>query len=150
MTYRNSYRRGYRNSAPSTGRIARPNKRPGPCRYCQEEIPAMGGQLWREDDGAWSVVHRPAEWAGSPTSGHYVGGCPDETDRMNAQGRFGGQDGAGSERDRIASRAALASAMAEREAPGSRGSKYAYTSTGARMTMSSRRCEDAPCCGCCD
>ena len=30
------------------------------------------------------------------------------------------------------------------------GSKYAYTSTGARMTMSSRRCEDAPCCGCCD
>lgn len=31
-----------------------------------------------------------------------------------------------------------------------RGSKYAYTSTGARMTLSSRRCEDAPCCGCCD
>lgn len=30
------------------------------------------------------------------------------------------------------------------------GSKYAYTSTGTRMTMSSRRCEDAPCCGCCD
>jgi len=30
------------------------------------------------------------------------------------------------------------------------GSKYAYTSSGARMTMSSRRCEDAPCCGCCD
>ena len=30
------------------------------------------------------------------------------------------------------------------------GGKYAYTSTGARMTMSSRRCEDAPCCGCCD
>ena len=31
-----------------------------------------------------------------------------------------------------------------------RGGKYAYTSSGARMTMSSRRCEDAPCCGCCD
>ncbi len=29
------------------------------------------------------------------------------------------------------------------------GSKYAYTSSGARMTMSSRRCIDAPCCGCC-
>jgi hypothetical protein len=27
---------------------------------------------------------------------------------------------------------------------------YAYTGSGARMTMSSRRCEDAPCCGCCD
>ena len=31
-----------------------------------------------------------------------------------------------------------------------RGSRYAYTSSGARVTMSSRRCEDAPCCGCCD
>jgi hypothetical protein len=30
------------------------------------------------------------------------------------------------------------------------GSKYAYTETGARVTVSSRRCEDAPCCGCCD
>jgi hypothetical protein len=30
------------------------------------------------------------------------------------------------------------------------GSKYAYTADGARMTVSSRRCEDAPCCGCCD
>jgi hypothetical protein len=33
---------------------------------------------------------------------------------------------------------------------GYRDSKYAYTASGARMTMSSRRCEDAPCCGCCD
>ena len=50
--------------------------------------------------------------------------------------------------------AAGASARNGYRAPGayrrSRGSKYAYTSTGARMTMSSRRCEDAPCCGCCD
>jgi hypothetical protein len=30
------------------------------------------------------------------------------------------------------------------------GSKYAYTAGGARMTMASARCEDAPCCGCCD
>ena len=26
----------------------------------------------------------------------------------------------------------------------------AYTSSGARMTSRSGRCEDAPCCGCCD
>lgn len=30
------------------------------------------------------------------------------------------------------------------------GPKYAYTAGGARMTVSSMRCEDAPCCGCCD
>jgi hypothetical protein len=27
---------------------------------------------------------------------------------------------------------------------------YACTSTGARMTSRQGRCEDAPCCGCCD
>jgi hypothetical protein len=27
---------------------------------------------------------------------------------------------------------------------------YGYTSTGARMTDRFSRCEDAPCCGCCD
>jgi hypothetical protein len=31
-----------------------------------------------------------------------------------------------------------------------RGSKYGYTSSGARVTDRYRRCEDAPCCGCCD
>ena len=30
------------------------------------------------------------------------------------------------------------------------GPKYAYTGTGARVTMASARCIDAPCCGCCD
>ena len=33
---------------------------------------------------------------------------------------------------------------------GYRGSRYAYTSGGARMTNRYSRCEDAPCCGCCD
>jgi hypothetical protein len=28
--------------------------------------------------------------------------------------------------------------------------KYAYTASGARMTDRASRCEDAPCCGCCD
>ena len=30
------------------------------------------------------------------------------------------------------------------------GPRYAYTASGARMTLASARCEDAPCCGCCD
>jgi hypothetical protein len=30
------------------------------------------------------------------------------------------------------------------------GPKYAYTAGGARMTVASQRCIDAPCCGCCD
>ena len=108
------------------------------------DVPAGAGQLWREQDGAWSVVHTLAEWHGSPVSGRYVGGCPAETDEMNARGKFGGQD-ARPESVRIASIAATYAAM-RRTDPG----KYAYTSSGARMTMSSRRCEDAPCCGCCD
>lgn len=54
---------------------------------------------------------------------------------------------------------AEAGSMAPRQAPAGAdlravsrraGSRYGYTSTGARVTMSSARCEDAPCCGCCD
>ena len=104
---RSGYRRGYSSTRQTTGRIAKPNARPGPCRGCGEEIPAGAGQLWREESGAWSVVHRIAEWAGSPVSGQYTGGCPAETDRMNRDGHFGGPDGARSERDRIASYAAI-------------------------------------------
>lgn len=37
-----------------------------------------------------------------------------------------------------------------REVSAMAGGKYAYTASGARLTMASRRCEDAPCCGCCD
>ena len=37
-----------------------------------------------------------------------------------------------------------------RRRSGYRRSRYAYTSTGARMTSRYGRCEDAPCCGCCD
>jgi hypothetical protein len=137
-------RRGYR-GAQTTGRVARPNARPGECRGCHEMIPAGAGQLWREQDGAWSVVHRPAEWAGSPVSGQYTGGCPAETDRMNEQGHFGGPGGAKSERDRIASYAAIYAASApEQPAP-----RRSYAST-ARTWDRRGRCEDAPCCGCCD
>lgn len=80
------YRSGYgrrRHDAPTTGRIPRANKRPGPCHYCGAEVPANGGQLWRNADGSWSAVHSESRWAGSPVSGRYVGGCPEETARLN-------------------------------------------------------------------
>ena len=39
---------------------------------------------------------------------------------------------------------------APRTSRGRRGGRYAYASSGARMTDRRGRCEDAPCCGCCD
>jgi hypothetical protein len=138
------YRKSYRYSRPQTaGRVAKANARPGDCRYCHLAIPANAGQLFREESGAWSVVHIKREWVGSPVSGQYTGGCPAETDRMNASGNFGGPDGPLSEYDRIASHARM-------HAPTQASTKYAYTPGGARMTERSSRCEDAPCCGCCD
>lgn len=156
-----SYRNNRRPQRRTVGRTGRPNARPDNCRGCQLLIPAGGGELFREDSGAWSVVHITAAWAGSPVSGQYSGGCPEETDRMNRDGKFGGPDGPLSEHDRIASAAALWAASHEapvqappgadlRDVSRRAGSRYAYTASGARMTMSSQRCEDAPCCGCCD
>lgn len=147
--------RGRRSYPPRVGRVAKPNRRPGACRVCQEEIPAYGGQLYREPGGAWSVVHHEATqggWLMDPRP--VTGGCPESTDRRNAElyarGFFGpGADAPSSERDRIAARAKYQSELAERDARTDPG-KYAYTSTGARMTDRARRCEDAPCCGCCD
>jgi hypothetical protein len=137
---RTSY--GRRSTRPVTaGRVARVNARPGDCLNCKVEIPAGCGTLWRQAGGSWSVAHRPAEWTGSPISGWYVGGCPDETDRMNADGQFGGPDGTTlSERERIAQTAATyaASNPARPERV-----HYGYNSRGRS------RCEDAPCCGCC-
>lgn len=130
---RNYGRRGY--SRPqTTGRVSKANARPGNCRSCGVEIPAGAGQLWREDSGAWSVVHLPREWAGSPVSGQWTYGCPDETDRLNG-------DGALPEHERIASAAAIHAARTPEPARQSRS----YACSGRRG-----RCEDAPCCGCCD
>lgn len=159
-----SYRGGryQKRQQRTTGRVGRVNGRPGDCRTCGKLIPAGAGELWRETSGAWSVIHRPAAWAGSPVSGFYAGGCPDETDRMNAAGKFGRDGQAGSEHERIAATGrgyAAAHAGAPVQAPAgadlravsaAAGSKYAYTADGARMTVASRRCIDAPCCGCCD
>ena len=146
MGYGRTSYRGNRSSSYTVGRVARVNARPGPCRGCDEEVPAGAGQLWREAGGAWSVVHTVAEWMGSPVSGKYVGGCPAETDGMNERGKFGGPDAGQLETARIA---AIASAYAAThpasETP--RRRSYARTSSGARMY---ERCGhvDYPCCGC--
>ena len=157
MAYRQSYAR--RSYAVTAGRIAKPNARPGKCRACQEDIPAYGGQLWRETDGAWSVVHVQESQGGWLMHPQPVrGGCPVDTDRRNAElhaAGFFGKDAPApaSERDHIARAAATAAAVAavapDRPARRS-GGRYGYTSSGARVTERSSRCEDAPCCGCCD
>lgn len=160
MSYynRNSHRRQSSRPRPVTpGRVARVNARPGPCYRCDEIVPAGAGQLWRKTDGTWEAIHASAEWHGSPVSGRYIYGCPADTDQMNA--RNPGRP----ESERLAAVAATYAAVHATEAPRQAGpdddvrevsrragSKYAYTSSGAPMTASSRRCEDAPCCGCCD
>jgi ribosomal protein L24E len=129
--YRSNYRRGgYSRARQTTGRVAKVNARPGECRYCHEPIPAGAGQLWREDDGAWSVVH--TEQRESRSGLCYIGGCPADTDKLNQAGKFTDR----SERDRLAAVAAT----------------YAATRPASARASGYRRgrCEDAPCCGCCD
>ena len=148
-------RRGY--SRPQTaGRVVQANKRPGPCRYCGLEVPAGAGQLWRESDGSWSVVHveeSQGGWLMRPQPVH--GGCPDSTDKRNAEmhaNGFLGPDAPlpASEHERIANAAARWAASNPVPAPRASRKSYGYTSSGARVTSSYGRCEDAPCCGCCD
>lgn len=143
-------RRGYSGRSQTTGRIAKVNARPGPCRTCGEETPAGAGQLWREADGAWSVVHVEATqggWLMDPQP--YRGGCPESTDKMNAERHAAGFFGPdapmpASERVSIAAKAAR---YAETTPAPQRRRSVAYTSTGAAMY---ERCthEDYPCCGC--
>jgi hypothetical protein len=152
---KSGYRRGYQRSQ-TAGRVSRPNARPGPCRGCGEEIPAGGGQLWREPGGAWSVVHVEQSQGGWLMHPQPVrGGCPESTDKRNAElhaSGFLGPDAPApvSERENIAATAATYASMhpASEARPARRS--YAYTSSGARMSSRYGRCEDAPCCGCCD
>ena len=152
MAYRSNYRRGY-SRRPTIGRISKVNARPGDCRTCGETIPACAGQLWREHDGSWSVIHTESSqggWLMDPRP--VTGGCPVDTDARNrelhASGFFGKDAPAPrSERDRIASTAAAYANRTERER--SERDKYSYASTHARYARRGR-CEDAPCCGCCD
>jgi hypothetical protein len=151
-------RSGYRRSSrpQTTGRVAKVNARPGPCKHCGEEIPAGAGQLWRGADG-WSVVHAEESQGGWLMNPQPVrGGCPASTDKRNAElhaAGFLGPDAPApaSERDHIAAVAArYAASNPASEAPARSRRSYAYTSSGARMTSRYGRCEDAPCCGCCD
>ena len=144
MAYRSGYASKRRFAA---GPVARVNQRPGDCRECGELVPAGAGELYREGSGAWSVRHRPQSKSGPASMwdrAPVTGGCPDVTDRLNARLLASGLiDGpAVPERERIAAMAAAFVPAASRDA-------YAY-SGGARMTSRRGRCEDAPCCGCCD
>jgi hypothetical protein len=83
-----------------------------------------------------------------------TGGCPVDTDKRNAglhASGFFGKDAPAprSERDRIAAAAARhAAAEADRAADRSR---YDLANVSAALATRRRgRCEDAPCCGCCD
>jgi hypothetical protein len=69
--------------------------------------------------------------------------CPDPEIPAGARINYGGPGA-------ITHQACQAMDAPRRARAGRRDSKYAYTNSGARVTMSSRRCEDAPCCGCCD
>ena len=149
MTYnRTSYRGGYRRSSRELppGRVSKPNRRPGACKACGELVPAGAGNLWRESDGAWSVVHVPESQGGWLMHPEPVrGGCPEATDKRNAEllasGFFGpGVSAVVSERDHIAGLVARFAATAQLTPRRGLAAEYAYTSTGARVTMSSRRC----------
>jgi hypothetical protein len=130
MAYR-SYQRGRRGYAPSAGRVSKPNRRPGPCRGCGEEIPAGAGDLWREADGSWSVAHVPESQGGWLMNPQPVrGGCPRATDERNAElhahGFFGPDAPAPvSEREHIAAMARRFAASAQGEAPRGRRGGYA-------------------------
>jgi hypothetical protein len=131
VTYRKDYRR-----TQQTG--PRPNTYAGTCISCGLAVAAGAGILTGSKATGYTVRHAPATWHGSPISGGYVNGCPADTDALNA--KLGHTD------DNYVGNVARASAIVV----GSPRGKSAYTSTGARMTSRSQRCEDAPCCGCCD
>ena len=114
MGYRAGYQRGSyrRNTTHTAGRVLKPNRRPGACRDCGEEIPAGAGNLYREPAGTWTVVHVEAHQGGWLMHPQPVrGGCPKLTDERNAQLHASGFFGEGaplprSEYERIAATAA--------------------------------------------
>ncbi len=129
-----SYRNSYQNRRPAQRTGPRPNKYAGACSRCGLTVPAGTGILTGSRATGYAVRHPDRYWAGSLVSGHWAGGCEGAADAglpAYAPKQAGPDDDL-----RDVSRRA--------------GGRYAYSSSGARMTMSSRRCEDAPCCGCCD
>jgi hypothetical protein len=139
MTYgrRGSYRRG---SVQKSG--PRPNTYPGQCATCGMNVAAGAGILTGTKQTGYTVTHAPATLHGSPISGGWINGCPEETDRLNAA--------LGHENDSYVQNAENAEKIVLEKPPARSAGKYAYTGSGARMTNRYQRCEDAPCCGCCD
>jgi hypothetical protein len=113
--------------------VKRSNKYAGECGTCHQNVPAGTGLL-TGSRGNWGVRHAPATWQGSPVSGSWVGGCPKPGEATSA----------------VVQAADPKPTTSYRRNTYRRGGRYAYTSSGARMTERSSRCEDAPCCGCCD
>jgi hypothetical protein len=141
MTYRKYNRRD--SSPQMTG--PRPNTYAGNCDTCGVAVAARAGILTGSKATGYTVRHAPATWNGSPVSGGWVNGCPADTDSLNAA--LGHVD---DNYVRNMARASEIDVNGPREMSRRAGGKYAYTSGGARMTERSQRCEDAPCCGCCD
>lgn len=64
------------------------NKYPAPCAICGATVETGEGLAVATVEGrtrtargwspryVWRVEHRPAQWVGAPTSGHWQGGCP--------------------------------------------------------------------------
>jgi hypothetical protein len=135
MAYRSSRRRPASRSGP------RANKYDAGCSQCGRLVPAGAGILTGNRETGYEIRHGDRHWTGPPCGGdmigqpgmgRWAGGCEDYADQPVYAPR---QAPDGADLREVSRRA---------------GGKYAYTSSGARMTMSSRRCEDAPCCGCCD
>ena len=123
----------------------RANRYAGCCVYCGAVLEPGAGELNGSRRVGWRLTCPRPRWVGSPVSGWYVGGCVGEAERLNAGvGRGPGADvPAGSpsgelEPERVEVEAGQAAGRVE----------YRAYSGGRRRA--GWRCEDAPCCGCCD
>lgn len=123
-------------SAPRS-RESRANKYGGTCAMCGVEVAAGAGVLVGSKRVGWGVTHRPTEWSGSPISGWYVGGCPGEAASLNVKGGWG-PDWARVMPEAVEVEAATVAAA------------VSYRAYEGGRRRAGWRCEDAPCCGCCD
>jgi hypothetical protein len=126
-------------------------------------VPAGAGILTGNRATGYTVRHSAARWHGSPVSGRYIGGCPGEADQLNTPAgtpepcgreladttdcRYPGH-AKGYHPDPAVMDAGSDAGLAELSRAAGPGT--AVLSSGAIVTTSRGRCEDAPCCGCCD
>jgi hypothetical protein len=135
MTYRKNYRRG-----PQQNAGPRPNTYAGTCATCGETVEAGMGILTGTRASGYTTTHAPASWKGSPVSGGWVNGCPEETDSLNRA--LGHTDGS------FVWNLDYARSLAKPRPPAPRRIPRAYTSSGAQMYTRGCGHEDYPCCGC--